>query len=281
MKKTLLSLSVASALALVAATPASHAQEEEIECDGVLVQSRFALANCLVESAAAIAATVVTQDGCTEGEWEIAAVVPEAYFATIPVQGYLTLIGNGDNLTLTGQSSAQLRNNVNCEVATTDSLNTFAGREINYSAGSRNFYVDAVIDKDLNLLCITTSQSNARILVEGSPLAYTETNGLDLWLDPTTGQIAAKGDLSISTRRGRDTVVLSGWQLAEEVVIPPLNQTADGFEFTAWTDDLGESRCEVEIEGSVENLEFPTGEDVGGFTVFGKLTIEAEEDEED
>ena len=123
-------MSIAGALALAGAIPAGA--EDEIECDGVLVQSRFALANCMLESAVAIAATLVTdQKGCNVGKWDIAAVVPEWVLATIPVQGYLTLSGNGDELNLTGRASAMLQNDVSCRVATTDDTNAIAGRAVN------------------------------------------------------------------------------------------------------------------------------------------------------
>ena len=35
------------------------------------VQSRVALANCMIESAVAIAAAMVTENGCQQGEWAL------------------------------------------------------------------------------------------------------------------------------------------------------------------------------------------------------------------
>jgi hypothetical protein len=276
MKKTLLSVSIAGALALAATLPAGA--EDDIECDGILVQSRFALANCMLESAVAIAATVVTdQKGCNAGEWDIAAVVPEWVLATIPVQGYLTLSGNGDELTLTGQASAMLQNDVSCRVATTDDTNTFAGRAVNYASGSGNSYLDAIVDKDESLLCIKSFSSAGNIDLEGSKLAYTEADSL-LFAEDEEG-IKAEGSLTISSRKGKKVTVLSGWSLEEEVLIPPVGETAlEGFELEAYSDDLGEAVCEVKIEADLENLVYPTSEIIGGLTISGKLTIEAEDD---
>jgi hypothetical protein len=274
-KRTLLSVSISGAVAPSETIPAGA--EDEIECDGVLVQSRFALANCMLESAVAIAATVVTQDGCNAGEWDIAAIVPEWVLATIPVQGYLTMSGNGDDLTLTGQASAMLQNDVSCRVATTDDTNTFAGRAVNYAAGSGNSYLDAVIDKDQSLLCIKYAASAGNIDVEGSQLAYTEANSLEFQVED--GEIKAEGPLTISVRKGQRDTVLSGWSLDEEVLIPPVGETAlEGFELEAASDDLGEAACKVKIEAAVESLYYPTTETTGGLTISGKLKVEAEED---
>jgi hypothetical protein len=276
MKKTLLSVSIAAALALAGAMPASA--EDEIECDGVLVQSRFALANCMLESAVAIAATVATQDGCNEGEWDIAAIVPEWVLATIPVQGYLTMSGGEDDLTLNGQASAMLQNDVSCRVATTDDLNTFAGRAVTYSSGSGNSYLDAVVDRDESLLCIKYATSAGNIDVEGSTLAYAEANSLEFQAEED-GLIKAEGPLTISARRGRQVAMLSGWSLDEEVLIPAVGETApDGLELAAESDDFGGSVCKVKIEADVESLLYPTSETTGGLTISGKLVVEEEDD---
>ena len=112
--------------------------------DCIEVQSRFAIANCMVESAVAIAAAAASANNCAEGEWDIVASVPELYLATIPVQGLATVTGNGDFYELNGNTSAQLQNNVNCSVKTTASGNTFDGKELIYSTGSDNYYIDAL-----------------------------------------------------------------------------------------------------------------------------------------
>jgi hypothetical protein len=291
MRKKLLSLSVTSALVLAGVVPSAFAQDAE-DCDGILVQSRFALANCMLESAAAIAAAVVTQEGCLEGEWDIEAVVPEWVLETIPIQGFLTLQGGEDALALTGQSSAQLQNNVNCQVATTDAGNSFGGLEVNYSSGSGNFYPDAIIDRDLYLLCISDAQSAGNITVQDSGDEYEESNNLEF--EEEDGVIEADGTLLISARRGQGGgggrpagTALSEWDLDEEVIIPAVNQTAiEGFEFEAESADVpglpDDSVCEIEIEADIENLDFPITEDSGGLTITGKLEIyvEPEDDEE-
>lgn len=232
--------------------------EDELECDGVLVQSRFALANCMLESTVAIAAAVATQDGCNEGEWAIAAIVPEWVLATIPVQGYLTMSGSGDDLTLNGQASAMLQNDVSWRVATTDDLNTFPGRAVTYWSGSGKSYVDAVVDRYESLLCIKFATSAGNIDVEGSTLAYAEANSLEFQAGED-GLIKAEGPLTISARRGRQLAMLSGGSLDEEVLIPAVGETApDGFELTAESDDFGGSVCKVRIEADAESLLYRT-----------------------
>ena len=74
MKKQVLSLSIASVIALAGSMPASAD-------DCIEVQSLFAIANCMVESAVAIAAAAATENGCAEGEWSIDAIVPEFWKA--------------------------------------------------------------------------------------------------------------------------------------------------------------------------------------------------------
>jgi hypothetical protein len=279
MKKQLLSLSVAAAIALVGVVPASYADDDD-ECDGVLVQSRFALANCMVESAVAIAAAAAGENGCKAGEWTIEAIVPELYLATIPIQG-LTHVYNGtDRYDLTGQSSAQLQNNVNCQVNTTASANSFDGQELTYSAGSGNYYVDAIIDKDDNMLCITNALSAGNIALGDDDFNEQDS----LMFEDEDDAIEAAGLLSIlkSRGRGRNTVteLVSGWVVDEAVSIPDLGETAEeGFEMTATSNDIA-SGCKIEIEGSVQNLVSYTVEgEEGGLTITGTLSVEpADED---
>ncbi|MEA3277892.1 MAG: hypothetical protein U9Q81_21930 [Pseudomonadota bacterium] len=273
MNKTLISLSVASAIALTSAMPAYA--EDEIECDGVLVQSRLALANCMIESAVAIAAGInAAGGGCQAGEWDIEAVVPEFVEQTIPIQGSLAVRSeNEEEFSLTGQSSAQQQNNVNCQVATTDAANSFDGVPFSYSAGRGNGYPDAIIDRDEHLLCITTSLSAGNITIEGPPRArLAERNRLTFSEDEVG--IGADGWLAIGLRKGQEELDISVWDMAEGIVMPPLDQVQeDGFALMAETDDLG--GCKIEVEAGVENLEFPTGEETGGLTIFGTLKVEA------
>jgi hypothetical protein len=186
------------------------------------------------------------------------------------------MIGNGEELTLTGESSAQLRNNVNCQVNTTDSLNTFSGREVTYSAGSGNFYVDAIIGRDESQLCITMALSDSSIALEGRRREAFEEGNYLLFEEVSPDVIKASGGLGISRCMGSIDGVISSWVIEEEVVIPPLHQTAvDGFKFEA--DGIGPivELCSIEITADVENLELPTSEVSGGLTISGQLTIKA------
>ena len=282
MKGQLLGLSVAGAIALAGMMPVSYADDDV--CDGVLVQSRFALSNCMIESAVAIAASVATQNGCEAGEWHIKAVVPELIYSTIPIQGYVVVSNGEDYYLLNGQSSAMLKNSVNCQVATNADVNTFAGEVFTYSSGSNNYYVNAIIDKDQSLLCITESLSAGNVTLAGPPIVQLEElNSLGFQQEDST--ITAAGMLSILGRSGKggkaQSLPLSAWSLAEEVTIPPLNTSMDeAFELKATTSDIGSGACEIEVEGAVENLEFWTIEGTsGGLTITGTLSIEAEADD--
>jgi hypothetical protein len=287
MKKNVLSLSIASAIALAGAIPASYADDE---CDGVLVQSRFALANCMIESAVAIAAAAATENGCAVGEWDIEVIVPELITRLIPLQGttYITNEG-GDIVELTGQSSALEKNNVNCRVATTTSGNVFDGKSLTYSPGFNNFYVDAIVDRDSNMLCISDSVSSGDIELGNDD--FDETN--DLSFEMEDGLITAEGTITISESRGGgggqgsgqgpggpDPEDLSIWDVEEEALIPPVGETADeGFELEAETDEI-EDGCKIEVEASIENLASWVVEgETGGLTISGELSVEPEEED--
>jgi len=283
MKHQLLSMSVAAAIAIVGVIPTTYAEDDEVDCDGILVQSRFALANCMVESIVAIAAAAASTNGCAAGEWSISAIVPEWYQATLPIQG-LAYVSNGagDTYELTGQSSAMLQNNVNCQVNTTDDENTFGDRELNYSSGSGNYYPNAVIDKDAYLLCISSSLSAGKISLNKQD--FDETDSLSF--DDEDDAIQAEGDLSIVYTTGHGQKAqeeVSLWEMDETVIIPDLQTELDDvFSFTAATDDIGE--CKITINGSVENLEYNVvDEDIGGLTIEGTLSVgpDTEDGEDD
>ena len=290
MKKHILSLSVVAAVALAGVVPYTYADDDEIDCDGVLVQSRFALANCMVESAVAIAAAAASDNGCQAGEWAIESIVPELYLATIPVQGLAHVYNGEDAYDLTGQSSAQLQNNVNCQVNTTSSGNTYDGEELTYSAGSGNFYVDAVIDKDDYLLCITQSVSDGNIALGDDD--FDEQNNLSF-----SDDIEATGLVSISQSKGRGrnatTEVLSAWTVDEEVDMPdevcsnlqnPGECDLGEFEMTATSDDIA-GGCKIEVEASILNLvSYIVEGEEGGLTIAGILSVgpdDGDDDEED
>ena len=287
MKRKLDRLTVVAAIAFVGAFNAATAQGEECE-DGVLVQSRFALANCMIESAVAIAAAAATENGCVAGEWNITAVVPELISSLIPLQGTTAMFNDaGDYVELTGQSSALEQNNINCRVATTSSGNIFDGKELTYSPGFDNFYVDAIIDRDSNLVCIEESVSSGDIGLGGED--YDESNNLSF--EEEEGLIEAEGLIVSGESQGQggsgqgqgpggpEPSVLSAWSVEEEVLIPDVDETAyEGFELEAETDDIG-SGCEIEIEADVENLASWIVEGVvGGLTISGTLTIEGDEE---
>ena len=299
MKKNILSLSVAAAIALACAIPASYADDDdEFDCIGLLVQSRFALANCMVESAVAIAAAAASENGCEAGEWEIESIVPELYLATIPIQGLAHVWNTQDAYDLTGQSSAQLQNNVNCQVNTTSSGNTYVGEELTYSAGSGNYYVDAVIDKDNFLLCISQSVSEGNIAIGDDD--FDEQNYLTF---SNEDDIQASGLVSISGSSGGGgngngggggtTTLLSGWVIDETAKIPedvcndlqnPENCDLGPFNMTATTNDIG-SGCKIEVDGTIQNLLSYIVEGAeGGLTIAGTLSVgpdTGDEDEED
>lgn len=278
MKKQLLSLSIAGAITLAGGISAAFADED---CDGVLVQSRFALANCMIESAVAIAAAAATENGCQAGEWDIETVVPEYILNTIPIQGTTSITGNnGDIVELTGSSSALEQNNVNCRVSSTASGNVFDGKVLTYSPGFNNFYVDAIIDRDSSMLCITESVSSGDIGLGDDD--YDESNNLTFSSDTEDGSdiITAAGLIVISESQGQgqgDPGDLSAWTTEEEVLIPVVGGLEEeGFELEAVTDEIG-SGCKIDVEASVENLEYWVIEGVsGGLTISGTLEVEPE-----
>jgi len=286
MKSKLFNLTVVAAIAFAGVSSVATAQEEE-ECDGVLVQSRFALANCMVESAVAIAAAAATANDCAEGEWDITAVVPELLTGLIPLQGttYISSDG-GDAVELTGQSSALEQNNINCRIATTSSGNVFDGKELNYSPGFDNYYVDAILDRDSNLVCISESLSSGDIDLGGDD--FDESNSLTF--EEEDDSIEAEGLIIIGESQGQggsgqgqgpggpEPEDLSIWEVEEEATIPPVGETAEeAFELEAQTDDIGD--CKIKVEASIENLFSWTVEGVeGGLTISGTLSVEPEDD---
>jgi hypothetical protein len=301
MKKQLLSLSVATALA--GGIPSAYALEAcEVEINGetvtgVLVQSRFALANCMLEAAVSMAKAAATKNGCEEGEWDIKAIVPEFISSTLPIQGTTTITGNGDEVEMNGVSSALEQNNVNCRITTTDSLNIFAGDEVTYSSGFNNFYVEAIIDKDSNKLCITSAVSSGDIKLGNDE--YDEANELDFTYDAEDDAIDVDGWETISESQGgqgqgsgqgegqgpggNPGEELSYWDVEEEVIIPPQDDPPlpEAFELEAETDDIG-TGCKVEIEASVENLfAYIIEGETGGLTISGTLSVEPAEEGED
>jgi hypothetical protein len=298
MKKHLLSLSVAAAIALAGGIPSAYALEEcEVEINGetvtgVLVQSRFALANCMLEAAVSMAKAAATKNGCQKGEWDITAIVPEFISSLIPLQGTTTITGDGDAVELNGVSSALEQNNINCRVTTTDANNIFAGDSVTYSSGFNNFYVNAIIDRNTNQLCITKAVSSGDIELGDSD--YDEANELTFTYDAEDDEIEVGGWQTISESQGgsgqgkgqgpgNQGDELSYWDVEEEVKIPPMDAPPldEAFELEAETDDIV-SGCKVEIEASVENLfAYIIEGETGGLTIEGTLSVEPVEAEEE
>ncbi|MEN8165909.1 MAG: hypothetical protein ABFR65_00340 [Pseudomonadota bacterium] len=286
MKKQLLSLSVASAIALAGAMPA-YAEDEE--CDGVLVQSRFALANCMVESAVAIAAAAATENGCQAGEWDLVVDVPETNFRLIPLQGAATISnGSGDFVELSGQSSALAQNNINCRVETNSTGNVFDGKELVYSPGFNNFYVDAIINRDEYVLCITESVSSGDIVLDG--VKFDETNNLTFAEEDDA--IVAEGLVIIGESQGGggggsgqgsggpDPDDLSIWEIDEAVVMPAVGETVEeGFDLEAETDDIG--KCKIEVEAAIVDTQSSVNPAVSiDLAILGTLSVEVVEDDD-
>jgi hypothetical protein len=273
MKKQLLSISIASAIAFAGSMPV-YAEDD----DCVEVQTRFALANCLVESAVAIAAAAASQNGCQAGEWMIDAIVPEHVLSKIPIQGLAYVEGNGDFYELNGSSSAMLKNNVNCSVSTTASGNSFAGQPLTYATGSGNYYVDAIIEQTSPTVCISDSVSSGDIALGDDD--YDENN--DLSFEGEDDEISANGTLSISESAGKGqnapSEVVSAWTVEEQAKIPELNDALEeAFQLEATTDDIDD--CQIKVKADILNLESYVVEgESGGLTISGVLAIGGDDD---
>lgn len=252
MNRKLLALVVSTAISLAGVTGSGQAQE--VECDGVLMQSRLALANCMVESAVAIAAAVVKEEGCAVESWQVSALVDEYYLSTMPIQGSLVVQGgaNGDFVLLNGKVAAVFnpaKNNVLCQVSSEDIENTLYGVPFTYSGGKDNLYPEAVIDKDEALVCIRDFSSAGNITIEAPPKPrLQELDSLTFSGDSTNVQ--AIGDLTISERRGNSTSS-ENWGLVQSIYVPPENEgAADAFLLTA---SRLEGDCTIEVRGAIYN----------------------------
>ena len=251
MIKKLLSLAFTTVIAFAGAMPVTQAQE--VDCDGVLMQSRLALGNCMVESAVAIAGAVISQEGCEVESWNLSALVDEYYLNTMPIQGSLIVTGgaNGDLFILNGKVSAVFnpaKNNVLCQVSSEDVENTLYGVPFTYSGGKDNLYPEAVIDKDEALVCITTASSAGNITFEEPPKPrLEEVNSLDF--TEAEGVISTFGSLTISERKGKNPAS-EEWTIDEWIVMPAENATQpDGFLFTASKSD----GCTITVSGNISN----------------------------
>lgn len=270
MKKKLMTVAVSGGLALAIGLPAATVRAE---CEGVEIQSRLALANCMIESAVGIAAAMVQYQGCNAGEWDIRALVDEYYLQTLPIQGSLSVTGDGETFLLNGKSAAQFNpelNNVLCQVSSEDIANMFAGVPFTYSGGRDNYYPDAVIDRQSALICVTDYLGSGRVTLDvpGNP-QYLERDTLAFSTDGTT--IYGDGALTV-LRRGQGGSVAT-WGLAKEILMPPIDTLqTDGFEVEATLNG-----CEIEIEADVYNGGVFVPEFGYGLDIYGTLKIEPEE----
>lgn len=290
MKKHFLSLSVASAIALAAAMP-TYADDE---CEGVMVQSRFALANCLVESAVAIAAAAAAENDCQGGPWNIQVDIPETNFRLIPLQGTAYITGNGTDVELSGQSSALESNHVNCRIETTDSENIFDGEDLVYASGFNNFYEDAIIDRNLYELCIDEAVSSADIALGDDD--FDESN--ILYFAEEDDAIVAEGTIYIGESGGgqgqgqgqgpgqggpgddSEDDELDVWEVNETVVMPDVGGTGS-LSMGAASDDVN-GACTITVGADIVDTASPLNPDVStNLQIIGTLSVAEGEGDDD
>ena len=175
-----------------------------------------------------------------------------------------------------------LKNNVNCSISTTASENTFDGQELNYSTGSGNYYVDAIIDMGSPTLCISSSVSSGDIALGDNDFDEENT----LIFEAEDGEIEGSGVLSILQSQGKGSnpnkppEMLSGWSVEFKAMIPELGTAEqEAYEMEATTDDLG--NCQIKVEAAIENLTNYVEEGLsGGLTIYGTLEVESEAEDD-
>ena len=143
MKKLVLHLAI-GAIVGASSLQVALAEEETVE-----MNSRKALADCMIEAAASAIATIETTKGvCITGEWNIEVSVPESVDRGLPIQGILKVYNDEEMFTYNGRLTArgtasELTRDVLCEVQTVDTQNTFLGTEFTYASGQDNIFPDA------------------------------------------------------------------------------------------------------------------------------------------
>lgn len=281
LRKKLLSLSVTSAIALAAAAPTTHAIE---------MQSRTALANCMVEAAISIAATIASyKEACETGEWDINVLVDEWIAAKVPIQGSLTVTGENTAFELNGKMSAVFNPNddpdVNCRVDTLDVGNTFNGVPFTYSSGDGTYYPEALTDKNSPLLDVTTFLSEGNVTITTKPrVQLGEEDHLD-WGTGPDGTFMASGWINVTKRQGSIDQIISEWITEDEgdeagwvEYIPDLDLFSEE-ELEGWmdveviSDDLGVDECEIKVEADATITAL-------ALELEGELEIEAESADE-
>ena len=274
MKKLVLPLAIG---AIVGASSFQVARAEEE--DAVEMNSRKALADCMIEAAASAIATIETTKGvCITGEWNIEVSVPESVDRGLPIQGRLMVYNDEDMFTYNGRLTArgaanELTRDVLCEVQTVDTQNTFLGIEFTYASGQDNIFPNAQTQDSPNLL-VTTLDSRGTITLADSPrVQLAEMDLLEFFeLDD---EIRADGYINVLVQRGNNIEVPDTWEIEPEDDLPLWIQKTDGIEagffeegFKAEfiTPNLGFDECEIDIEADIFV-------DDSGLTISGDLEL--------
>ena len=287
MRKNLLSLSIANVFALATAAPATHAVD---------MHSRTAAADCMIEAAISIAATIITYKGsCDVGEWALDVQVNESIDDTIPMQGSLTVSGGEDavsNYKLNGKMAVfnPADDDVNCRVDTIAATNQFQGVPFVYSGRDETSYLDALPeDPDDPFLNVSKFRSKGNVIITEKPrINYLEDDNLtyDYYDDEDleASIIRATGDIQVlGFKNNRPSLVaLSDWVTESEdgdwmQYIPDPVDDEEGLE--GWvhiefiSDDFDVDECEIEVEADATITS-------DALSLHGEIIIEAESAEE-
>ncbi len=281
MKKMLIPLVIGT---MVSTSSLQVVLAEQVEPEPVEMNSRKALADCMIEAAASAIATIETTKGsCITGEWSIDVSVLEPVDRGLPIQGSLTVHNDEESFTYNGRLTAsgtagELPQDVLCQVQTVDTQNTFLGTEFTYASGQDNIFPDAQTEDSPNLL-VTTFESRSTITLADSPrVQLAELDELEFFeLDR---EIRADGFINVLERGGNRLDVLSTWVIEPEDGLPLwIQKTAgiepgyfeEGFKAEYITDELGVAECEIDIEAGIYV-------DDSELTMTGKLELEAEDE---
>ena len=280
MKKLVLPLAI-GAIVGASSLQVALAEEETVE-----MNSRKALADCMIEAAASAIATIETTKGvCITGEWNIEVSVPESVDRGLPIQGSLMVYNDEEMFTYNGRLTAsgaasELPRDVLCQVQTVDTQNTFLGTEFTYASGQDNIFPNAQTDPDSPNLQVSALESRGTITLADSqqdPLA--ERDLLEFF--EVEDEIRADGFINVLERRGNRIELLSTWVIEPEDDQPLWIQKTNGIEpgyfeegFKAEfiTDELGVDECEIDIEADIFV-------DDSELTITGELEMEAEDEE--
>jgi hypothetical protein len=259
-------VAVFGGLALAIGLPPASVQAED--CVGVEMQHRLALANCLIDSAVAIAAALVQYQGCHAGEWDMRALVDEYYLKTFPIHGSLSVTNENESYLLNG-IIAPLFGNLLCRASSEDIESLFAGVPFTYSSGRNDYYPDAVIDPQSTTVCVNEYESSGRVSLDvpGTP-KYIGQDTLAFNTDGTT--IFADGALLVTLRGLGGSVDV--WSLGEDILMPPL----DALQVAGFKLEGSTAGCRLGVEADIYNGGAFVPEFGFGLDIFGTLKIEAE-----